>query len=134
MIRNLYVAAPWIHRLTARQTAQELREAGFEITSRWHDEWGTNPDHPQTADTLDPVTAATEAAMDFTDVLCADAMVVLNLSKSEGKAVEQGIALTAQLPVVVVGSERFNVFQYLDTFHLVPDLPAAIAFLRTLTK
>lgn len=129
MIDVIYVAAPWKHRETARAVAIQFREAGFTVMSRWHDEWGAEIG-PE--DSKDPMVLAAEANADFADVILSEAMVVLNIEKSEGKAVEQGIAHTVEMPIVVIGTERFNVFQYLPRVRLVPDFDAAVAYLRSL--
>lgn len=53
-----------------------------------------------------------QAREDIADVRRADVLVVLNLQKSEGKAVETGIAIAAGIPIVSVG-DRSNIFQSL---------------------
>jgi nucleoside 2-deoxyribosyltransferase len=53
-----------------------------------------------------------QAYQDIADVRRADVLVVLNLQKSEGKAVETGIAIAAGIPVISVGP-RSNIFQAL---------------------
>jgi hypothetical protein len=76
--------APWKHRQAACAAADQIAAAGHIITSRWlrgHD------------DTTDPVRLRQEAEHDWDDVHIADVAVLLNIEPSEGKAVEQGIAL-----------------------------------------
>src|ERR1700681_2522273 len=53
----------------------------------------------------------------------------LNLESSEGKAVEQGIALGAGIPIVGVGVPGSNVFQHLPEYTWVADLDALVEYL-----
>lgn len=120
---KIYLAAPWAHRHTLPPLVAQIRAAGHTLTSRWHDQWAHVDSH-------DPVVMRGEAQYDLDDVREAETVLVLNLEKSEGKAVEQGYALALHIPIIVVGDTRFNVFQYLDTVRLVPDLPSALALLQ----
>jgi hypothetical protein len=65
-------------------------------------------------DTKDPWARRREAQADWADVLDSDVLLLLNLEKSEGKAVEQGIALQAGIPIIAVGDTYSNVFQHLE--------------------
>lgn len=121
---RIYVAGPWAHRHTAKDAAQTLREAGHEIVSRWHDIWAD-------ADTTDPLMLEQEAVLDLQDVDASNVVVVLNIEKSEGKALEQGFALALGIPVVVVGA-RSNVFHYLPQVRIQPDLASALECLSWL--
>ena len=96
---RVYVAAPWKRKQDA-------------ITSRWFEHPGDPNDCAGLTESVDEVRA--QAAEDIYDVLSAEALVVLNLQQSEGKAVETGIALMAQIPVISVGP-RSNIFQTLGT-------------------
>ncbi len=116
----VYLAAPWVRRIQARIARRALQDAGYVVTSRWLD-----VDETKT-------TQAAEAQNDFDDLVQCDALVVLNLEKSEGKAVEQGIALGRKMPIIAVGEERLNVFQHLPRIKLVPTLDAAIVELDRL--
>lgn len=105
---KVYIAAPWVHRAYAKEVAEIIRHDGHEVTSRWHDEWGLMPDDfVRTEDET-----REEAEKDVEDVQKSDAVLVLNIEKSEGKAVEQGIAIDRHIPVIVVG-ERTHVFHWL---------------------
>ena len=117
---KVYLAAPWTTRHVAHHLAQQIRDVGHEITSHWHDDWLDQ-------DTTDPATLCQEAQTDFADVIRSEVVVVWNSEKSEGKAVEQGIAICFEIPVIVVGVARTNVFQYLASFTLVPTIEEAIA-------
>lgn len=116
---KVYLAAPWVARHAAHEIAKTIRAAGHEVTSRWHDEWLNQ-------DTSDPAVLCQEAQNDFADVIRSEVLVVWNSCKSEGKAVEQGIAICFELPVIVIGEARTNVFQYLTGFSLVPTVEAAL--------
>jgi hypothetical protein len=73
--------------------------------------------------------ARLQAAEDVFDVLSAEALIVLNLQKSEGKAVETGVALMARLPIISVGS-RSNIFQTLG--YEVETVEGALEVLNSL--
>mgnify|MGYP003394985678 CR=1 FL=1 len=113
---RIYLAAPWTHRQYAHTVAQDFRVQGFVIVSRWHDVWGN-----QDASAVTPTILQTEALADVADLFSAEALVVLNREKSEGKAVEQGIALALRIPVIIVGLQT-NVFHYLPQVTLCPCL------------
>ena len=123
---RVYVAAPWVRREEARESAQRILAAGHTIVSRWLREHG---------DSTDPRVLAHEAQVDYEDVVDSDVLVLINLEKSEGKSVETGIAIGAGLPVIVVG-ERSNIFHYLDRGEfgmiVVPTLDEAIGILEGL--
>jgi nucleoside 2-deoxyribosyltransferase len=107
---KVYLAAPWVRKQEAIAAGEQLRAAGHEVTSRWFNHEG-NP-HDSTGITEDIEQIRIQAREDINDVMSADALVVLNLEMSEGKAVETGIALAYNLPVISVGG-RSNIFQAL---------------------
>jgi len=107
---KVYVAAPWVRKSDAIAAGQQLEKNGFEVTSRWFHHEG-NPSDP-TGSTSPLESIQDQARQDIDDVLRADVLVVLNLEKSEGKAVETGLAIGASIPVISVGS-RSNIFQTL---------------------
>lgn len=118
---RVYVAAPWVFKDEAGQVAFDIAVAGHVITSVWH------RDHQ---DNHDPVILAREAQEDFMGIVSADALVVLNKDTlSEGKAVEQGIAISYAVPIIAIGSKQQNIFQYLPVVTLVPTLADAIDIL-----
>lgn len=110
---SIYLAAPWVRREEARLVRDRLVAAGYEVTSRWLD-----IDETKTTETI-------EAENDVYDILTAELMVVLNLEKSEGKAVEQGIAIAINTPLYLVG-EKSNVFHHLPNYTIVPDVDALL--------
>jgi nucleoside 2-deoxyribosyltransferase len=131
---RVYVAAPWIKGGDALEARNALVAAGIEVNSRWLSrvKGNTDPDYDYTKDpTYTVPDARAESLKDIEDVLDADAVVVVNSAKSEGKAVETGIAIGAGIPVVVVG-ERSNTFHYLsedEGMKVVPNVGDAIAWL-----
>jgi hypothetical protein len=113
---KVYIAAPWKRKAEARVAADRLRDAGYTITSRWIDVHG---------DTTDPEQLEIEAGNDLEDIEAADYFVLLNLEPSEGKAVETGIALIEDIPIIGVGKPS-NVFHYLPEIVWVDTLTDAI--------
>jgi nucleoside 2-deoxyribosyltransferase len=107
---RVYIAAPWVRRDEAKAVGERLIAAGHEVTSRWFQHQGDPND--STGSTLDQIEVRRQAGEDVIDVCRADALVVLNLEKSEGKAVETGIAIANGIPVISVG-KRSNIFQSL---------------------
>lgn len=125
MSLRIYVAAPWIHRDQAREAAGKILEAGHMITRAW---W----DHESMIEDNDPHRAkilAEQARKDLFGVQSADLMIVLNSAKSEGKAVEQGIAIDMELPIIGVGARGLvtkNIFHYLACYRWVSTIEDAI--------
>lgn len=106
---KIYIAAPWVRRPEAIEIGNQFIAAGHELTSRWFH-------HPAKDDPSGMIgegdALIQEAREDIEDIQRSDALVVLNLEKSEGKAVETGIAIAAGLPVISV-FKRSNIFQAL---------------------
>jgi hypothetical protein len=63
-------------------------------------------------------------------VVCASAFVLLNLEKSEGKAVETGVALGVGARRILVGP-RSNIFHYLPGWTRVNTVEEAILALKS---
>lgn len=122
----IYTAAPWKFRVEAKQVAQQFRDAGHQIISRWHDEWADRP-----SANVPLAELRGEAEKDVEDVRHAEVVVVLNWEQSEGKAVEQGIALALNIPVLVIGAAS-NVFHYLPAVRCVDSFAAALRALEAL--
>ena len=138
---KVYVAAPWTHKAEALEYAMAIEAAGHEITKKW---W----EHREVPGYLDSVISVanqveleTQAAEDIAGVLAADAFVLLNVGKSEGKAVETGVALIAALlsqgrgpmsgptTFILVGGMS-NLFHYLQVWHMAQTPEDVIALLR----
>ena len=116
---KVYIAAPWVQKEAAIAAANKFRAAGFGIVSKWFE--------PREGDMHDPATFRLQADNDLEELSAADILVVLNLGKSEGKAVEQGYALAIGLPIIVVGDLSItNIFQYLDGFKSVSTVEEAV--------
>ncbi len=109
---RIYIAAPWVRRPEAIEVGKRFAAAGHTLTCRWfyHESDGDPTD--ATGVTCSSESIRKQAYEDITDVQRADVLVVLNLQKSEGKAVETGIAIAGGIPVVSVGP-RSNIFQAL---------------------
>jgi nucleoside 2-deoxyribosyltransferase len=127
---RIYLAAPWVRKADAKAAAAVIEAAGHTITKRWweHREvpgyGGQFRDCPE--DQREEL--AEQAYEDWRGVETADAMIVLNLEKSEGKAVEQGFALAYGVRLIVVGP-LLNLFQYLPGVTRVSTLDEALASL-----
>lgn len=117
---EIYIAAPWVRKREAVAAANAVTDAGFTVISRWHDVHGGEED---------PAVMAREAQHDIDDLDAANALVLLNLEKSEGKAFETGYMFASGKPVVVVGG-RSNVFHWLPEVHVVSSVAAAVELLK----
>lgn len=122
---NIYLAAPWICRHEMPAIAAQFEAAGHTITERWWEIEGA-------ADYTDPKLFALfedRAVADFMGVVNADAVVVLNLAKSEGKAVEMGVAIALFKPIILVGAPS-NIFHFMPSVYPVKDVRAALRALQ----
>lgn len=120
---KLYLAAPWAQKDTAREIARYLEAQDFTIVSRWLREHKNSNLHEE---------LQVEAVNDLADIEACEALVLLNLEKSEGKATELGYAYKCQIPCIVVGSSTGNVFYHLPGVRVVDTIEQAIATLNTL--
>lgn len=113
----VYVAAPWKHREAALAIAERVGAVdGITITSRWLVEHGN---------ATDPAELAAEAVHDLEDLYKSHAVLLLNIEQSEGKAVEQGVALALQMYIVAIGKPS-NVFHHLPDYIWVDTVEEAI--------
>lgn len=101
-------------------------DAGHSITEKWWDHRNV-PQAEEHAEEL-----AEQAKRDWRGVDFADALVLLNLEKSEGKSVETGIALAMEIPIIGIGERGSNVFQYLAQFQWVATVSEALCALGRL--
>lgn len=107
---KVYLAAPWVKREWVRIWAGSFEDRGIEITHKWWEMEGEFDDAPR-------MRACAEK--DINGVLAADVLVLYDAAKSEGKAVEQGIALAFDKPIVALGTlgaNSQNVFHHLDNY------------------
>ena len=137
---KIYVAAPWTHKTDAKNYADALEAAGHTITKKW---W----EHREVPSYLDPAISIPnreeliqQAAEDISGVLEAEALVLLNLAKSEGKAVETGVAVLSALlhgnGITISGVSTFilvggksNLFHYLPFWEEASSPEDTIAIL-----
>jgi len=119
----IYLAAPWVDRTMMESVALQFEEAGYGITHRWWFKEST-PVGDRTPEFMRQC-----AVEDVRGVAEADVVVVFNTGKSEGKAVEQGLAIAWGVPIVSIGKlgeYSNNVFHYLDNYKWVETIPEAI--------
>jgi nucleoside 2-deoxyribosyltransferase len=124
---RLYIAAPWIHRDDMPTIAAQFEEAGHTVTHKWW-EAKSIPESKWTADGL-----CSQAVADRDGVLTADVVVLINSARSEGKAVEQGIAIAQGKHIIAVGERgalSMNVFHYLPNYIWVATVEEAIGACR----
>ena len=125
---RIYIAAPWADRPRATAFAERLEARGHTITHKW---WVD--EEKETNYKLDKVYFRQCAIDDFVAIHTAERVVVLNTQKrgeeTSGKAVETGIALALQIPVIVVG-EWTNVFHYFPGVRLVESEEEALEAIR----
>ncbi len=126
---RVYIAAPWVRKQEAIAAGELFKAAGHVITSRWFSHEGDPTD--STGFAGPDAEIKRQATEDMLDVLLSEAVVVLNLEKSEGKAVETGIALVASIPLISVGP-RSNIFQSICTE--VATVEDALKALETTTS
>lgn len=104
---RIYVAGPWACKEEVRAVVRYLRSQGLIITSRW-------VDRPETEYECAPELMRSEAVRDIEDIDNSDALLYLNLQKSEGKATELGMVLArGDMPIYCVGGTQNNVFLHL---------------------
>jgi hypothetical protein len=118
---RVYIAAPWKDRELARYTAAHVVAAGHSITHNWWDVEGEYADH-------EAMLAC--AKQDVVGVILADKVVLIDSQKSEGKAVEQGIAIAMNKPILAIGergAHSQNVFHHLANYQWYPTVEEAIA-------
>lgn len=122
----IYAAGPWKYRHEVNQVAEQYKAKGHQVISRWHSEWADQDDaHITEAQKRD------EAEKDVADVMACQVVVVLNWEKSEGKAVEQGIAIARHTPIIVVGAAS-NVFHSLASVKCVNSFAESLGALAEL--
>lgn len=124
---NIYIAAPWADRALMPDIATRIESAGYKITHKWWETEDTPEGFPGTAATL-----RQQAINDVNGVKNADLVLVMNTAKSEGKSLEQGVAICENKPIVIVGKRgefSKNVFHYLDNYQWVDTVDDAVKVL-----
>ncbi len=122
-MKTVYLAASWSERGKASAAKYELQRAGIRVVSTWTEQ----------ADENDPVSLSVNAANDERELQSADAIILLNLAKSEGKATEWGMARQAGKLCILVGPREGNIFYNLPGIVQCDTLQDAIAYLKPLT-
>src|SRR5689334_20169959 len=107
--------------------AEQIEAAGHTITHRWWEvEEPANSGYPSNTDNEE---LTDHALRDFIGVVQATAVILINSAKSEGKAVETGIALAGGKPVFLVG-QRSNIFHYIPAVYPVATVEEALEHLK----
>jgi nucleoside 2-deoxyribosyltransferase len=127
---KIYLAAPWAHRGDMAGIAAQIEGLGHSLTWKW---WET-PDIPE-GDWGNETKLREQAKNDLEGVRSADLVVVINSAKSEGKAFEQGVAISHGKPIIIVGKRgehSQNVFHYLTEYRWVDDVNSMLEVLETI--
>ena len=95
MSKKIYLAGPWVHREKVAFIASSLEGEGHTMTHPWWSYEGKGEEF-ETEDFMRHC-----AVKDYRGVVDADVVVVYNSAKSEGKAVEQGIAIAHEKPIIL---------------------------------
>jgi nucleoside 2-deoxyribosyltransferase len=127
MSMRVYIAAPYSMKDIIALRAKELADHGIECTSTWV----TEPHKPTIQ--MDELAAAQHrfyAIQDVNDVKRAHIMVFhTDPTKTlvrAGRHVEFGMAAVLNIPILVVGEERENIFHYLPFVEHFPTWEAAL--------
>lgn len=122
---KLYLAAPWADKDQMEIRSKVFEDAGHTITWKW---WDT-PNIPE-SDSTQHSELRRQAENDYNGVVTSQLVVLFNTSKSEGKAVEQGVAIAHKKPIIAVGTLgdgiSLNVFHYLSTYRWEPSILEAV--------
>lgn len=127
MTTNLYIAAPFQERGNMPTLASRVEGLGYGISWKW---WEVE----EVGREGDQEFLETCARNDFLGVKNADLILLINSSKSEGKAVEQGVALALGKPILAVGrvgEHSNNVFHRMSNYIWVGDIETAMKVLGT---
>jgi nucleoside 2-deoxyribosyltransferase len=126
---KIYIAGPWVDRAQMPGVASLIEGLGHTITHKW---W----EHDDIAEGVKTAKILQEqATLDQEGVVNADMLILINSSKSEGKATEQGMALALGKPIVAVGklgAVSTNVFHYLPSYRWVDNLEEMVKVLTTI--
>lgn len=128
MNKRIYIAAPWVERQNVPVIAEKLEDNGYTITHKW---WLFEGEEEDTSEGF----RRKCAKQDVWGVRTADAVLLINSAKSEGKAVEQGLAIAYGLPIVTIGVRggvSKNVFHYMNNYIWVDTLAEALLELEEL--
>lgn len=127
MTKKLYIAAPWVDRTKMPEIAAKFESYGHTVTHKWWLYEGSGYAAPHAE-------LAKQALADYFGVVKADVAVLINSSRSEGKAVEQGIAIALEKPIVAVGKLgelSLNVFHHMSCYSWVDTVEEAVQVVTT---
>src|SRR4051812_46832431 len=99
-MKLVYIAAPWVDKALMDPIARKLETKGYVVTHKW---WLTEDLGPKAEGGHQDHELRAQAYADREGVLNAETLILINTSKSEGKAVEQGIALASGIPIIAIG-------------------------------
>ena len=125
---KVYLAGPWINRDKMPDIAKVLEANGHSITHKWWQYDGEGEQH----ENLEFLRKC--AVDDYRGVENADVVLVYNSAKSEGKSVEQGIALALDKRIILwTPSEKpsSNIFHYMRHYKNVKTLDQALEIIRS---
>ena len=123
---KLYLASPFSDKDKMPELAKQFEDRGFVITRKW---WEVED---KTEAEKTPQFLRGEALSDIEGVKAANVVVLFNTKKSEGKAVEQGIAIANNIPIFAIGKRGAfskNVFHYLEHYFWVETLHDVLVIL-----
>lgn len=127
---KLYIAAPWVDRAALPEFARRAESDGHEITERWWEHRDV-PNYPNATTHDEDEELRAQAVADWRGVRECDVFILVNSGKSEGKAVETGIALVLHKPIILVGF-RSNLFHWLvKPQHIVATFNDALVLLQS---
>lgn len=131
---KVYFAGPWVDRHNVQALASRLESEGHEITHPWWVFEGANSvDEPN----IPPEYSENCAKHDRDGVYEADVVLVWNSSKSEGKAVEQGLAIAWNKPIICItpgAKHTVNIFHFLkENYTHVTTFEEALKILSSMT-
>ena len=128
---KIYLAGPWAQREFMPTIAAKIEAVGGVITHKWWD----------VENTLEGTLEADgilryQAECDYNGVVASQLVVVINSAKSEGKSLEQGVAVAHGKPIIMVGKRgehSQNVFHYMTNYRWLPTVDAAIEAIVTIS-
>ncbi len=117
---TIYLAGSWRLKSSVRYARGKFEAVSIKVQSDWID----SPDEVGHAE------LRASAYRDLQQLEGADALVLMSVEKSDGKASEFMYAYCNRKPIVVVGNHDLNIFYHLDNVILVNTIQEAIDALR----